>query len=100
MDRLCMEPRRGQPFAHRAFAAEREHVRRDVAAVDVEAGVQIRDQQPTRPAGDVECGLPGLDERAEEVDLGAVEVELGPPARDEAVVPGARLAHGQAEAPE
>ena len=40
------------------------------------------------PQREVECGLPRLDVATEVVDLGAGRVELGPPARGDAVVPG------------
>ena len=68
-------------------------------AVDVEPGSEIRHEQPTGPTARIERRLAGLDVRAELVDLRAVEVELRPPARDEAVVPGRRGGRAHAEAP-
>jgi hypothetical protein len=78
---------RGQALALGRLPTEREHVGRDVGAVDVQAGPEVRKEQASRPARDVERRLACLDERAEVVDLRAGEVELGPPACDDAVVP-------------
>ena len=51
--------------------------------------MEIRQQQPAGPAGDVERRLTvALDEPAEVVDLRTALVELGPPFGNEAVVPG------------
>ena len=74
-----------------ALAAQRQHVGRDVAAVDVEAGPEIRQEEAPGPAGGVERGLTFLDEPPEVVDLGARVVELGPPLRNEPVVPRLRV---------
>jgi hypothetical protein len=91
--RLDEECRR-QPLALSTLAAEGDHVLRDVAAVHVQPGAQVRKQQPARPAGDVEGGLAvTLDEAPEVVDLSPALVELGPPFGNEAVVPGLRR-HG------
>ena len=54
------EERRGQSLGRRFLPAERDHVRRHVAAVDVEAGTKGRDQQPACPASDVERRLTAL----------------------------------------
>ena len=88
--RLRVEVRRRQPLSLAALADALEHVRRDVRAVDVEPRVEIRHEQPARAARGVERRLARLDERPEPVDLRPVEVELGPPTRDESVVPGLR----------
>jgi hypothetical protein len=96
---LRVEPRRRHALPLGALAAEREHVGGDVAAVDVEPRLKIRHEEPPGAARDVERGLSRLHEALEVVDLGTVEVELGPPPRDEAVVPGLRAGVGHAEAP-
>jgi hypothetical protein len=44
------------------LATQRDHVGRDVAAVNVETGLQIWDQKPAGAAGNVECRLARLDE--------------------------------------
>jgi hypothetical protein len=89
------EERRSEPLALGLLPAERDHVRRHVAAVDVEPGSEVRDEQPSGAAGDVERRLTALDVLLEVRDLGTVLVELGPPLRDEPVVPGLRdLIHG------
>ena len=62
--------------------------------------MKVWDEQAPGPARGIERRLTRLDVRAKEVDLGPVEVELGPPARDEAVVPGLRRRVRHAEAPE
>src|SRR5207244_5661274 len=63
------------------LAAERKHVGRHVATVDVQAGAQPRHQQPSGPAGDIERRLAAiLDEALEIRDLGPVPVEHRPPA--------------------
>ena len=86
------EEGRRQPIARRLLAAERDHVRGDVAAVDVEAGAEIGEEQATRSAGHVERGLAvPLDERPEVVDLRPALVELGPPLGHQPVVPGLRF---------
>jgi hypothetical protein len=89
--RLHVQVRR-EPFALRLLAAERDHVRRHVAAVDVETGAQVGKEKPTGPAGDVECRLPSLDEPPEVRDLvrSKLVVELRPPLGDEAVMPRSR----------
>jgi len=87
VQRLCIESRGGQALTLGALTAALEHVRRDVGAVDVEARFQVRDQQAARAAPGVECRLARLDEGPEELDLGAVEVVLRPPAADEPVMP-------------
>jgi hypothetical protein len=77
------------------LAAERDHVRRDVAPVDVEPGTKIGDQQPAGPAADIERRLTALlDVPLEVGDLVRPEVvvELRPPLRDQAVVPRLRSA--------
>ena len=84
---------RGQTLRLGTLAAEGQHVGGDVAAVDVEAGLQKRYEQASGAAGDVERGLPRLDEAPEVRDLRAGSVELRPPLRDEPVVPRLRLAH-------
>src|SRR4029453_1494706 len=58
--RLPMEPR-SQSVAMRPLPAKVEHVRRDVAAIHVEARAEVGDQQSTGSARDVECGLSGFD---------------------------------------
>jgi hypothetical protein len=70
------------------LAAERDHVRRDIAAVNVESGSKVRDEQTAGAAGNVERRLTSLDVLLKVRDLGAIFVELGPPPRNEAVVPG------------
>ena len=64
------------------------------ASSSARAGVNAldapRNEQPAAPAADVECRLTRCDVRAEEGDLGSVEVEVGPPAGDQTVVPGRR----------
>ena len=60
---------------------------------DIEARAEERHEQPAGAAGDVERGLARLDVALEVRDLRAFGVELGPPLRDEAVVPGLRLTH-------
>ena len=74
------------------LAAVREHVGRDIAAVDVQAGLQQREQEAARATAKVEGGLAvALDEPLVEGQLSRVRfVELGPPARDQAVMPGLR----------
>ena len=56
--RLRVEVRRVEALAHSALACEREHVGRDVAAVDVDAGVQVGHEQPPRPTCGVESRRP------------------------------------------
>jgi hypothetical protein len=84
---------RGQTLRLGPLPAEGQHVGGDVAAVDVEAGLQKRHEQPAGSARDVERRLPCLDEALEVRDLWAGSVELRPPLRDEPVVPRLRLAH-------
>ena len=84
------DERRRQPLALGLLATVRHHVRRDVAAVDVEPGPEVRDQQPPRSARDVERRLTVMLDVALEVrDLVRAEVvvELRPPGRDQAVMP-------------
>ena len=97
MHRLWVEVRRRQSLAFGTLPAEREHVGRDIGGVDVETRVQVRDQQPAGTATRIQRRLARLDERPEELELGPVEVVLGPPAGNEPVVPRLRLA-GQAPA--
>ena len=96
MHRLRVE-RRCETFARRRLATQREHVLGDVAAVDIEAGSEIREQQAPGAAGDVQSRLPRFDVPLEVLDLLAALVELGPPAGNDAVMPGgsARLLHLQ-----
>ena len=83
---------RRQALGFRAFATKRQHVRREVTTVDVQARPEVRDEEPSGPARDVESRLTVvLDELLEVRDLGAVHVELGPPSRNDPVVPGLRL---------
>jgi hypothetical protein len=85
---LRVQPR-GEAPARGGLATVREHVRRDVAAVDVEAGAQVRKQQPAGAARDVERRLAVLLDKPLEVrDLLAADVELRPPLRHNTVVPG------------
>jgi hypothetical protein len=56
--------------------APSQHVRGEVGAVDVEPGLEERDQHAAGPARHVERRLPGLDEGAEELDLRPALVEL------------------------
>lgn len=79
---------RREPLALGPLPTQGEHVRREVGPVDIKPVAEERDQHPAGPARHVERRLPRLDVRAEELDLGTVEVELGPPPRDESVVPG------------
>jgi hypothetical protein len=81
-----------QAFAPRALATEREHVVGDVAAVDVETGAEVGDQQSSRAARGVESGFAvAFDEPLEGSDLGPGDVELRPVARDDSGVPRSRL---------
>jgi hypothetical protein len=82
-----------EPLAARLLAAERDHVRRQVTAADVETRPQAGQEQPSRAARHVERGLAVAFHPAEEVrDLMGPEVvvELRPPLRDQPVVPGVR----------
>src|SRR5205823_6116126 len=84
------EGRRRQPFARGLLAAERDHVRRDVATVDVEPRAEIWKEQAAGPARDVERRLAvAFDAPLKVRDLvrPKVVVELGPPFRDQPVVP-------------
>ena len=67
--------------------ARRHHVGGRVDTVDVEARLDPRHEQPPRATCHVQCRLSGLDERAEELDLGSGDVEARPPTGDEPVVP-------------
>ena len=96
---LRIEARRAQALSLSPLAAELEHVGRDVRAVDVEPGLEVRNEEAPGAARGIECGLPNLDEPAEIVDLWPVAVELRPPAGNDAVVPRPR-SRGHAEAPE
>ena len=87
MLRLRVKVRR-EPLSLGGLAAAREHVRRDVAAVDIEAVAEVREQEPARAAAEIERRLARLDVAPEVVDLGAVGVELGPVVGHDAVVPG------------
>ncbi len=88
--------RRSETFPLGGSTAEREHVGRDVATVDVEARAEEGEQQPARSARDVERRLSvRLDLPPEVVELGASLIELGPPARDDAVVPRLRKVGSQ-----
>jgi hypothetical protein len=83
-----VERRRRKPLAKRALVAQVQHVRGDVDAVDVVAGVQPWDEQPARSTGGVERRLSLGDEPPEVLQLvTTVEVELRPPTGDDAVVP-------------
>ena len=88
------EERRRQPLARRLLPTALDHVAGDVAAVHVEPGAQVGDQQASGAAGDVQCrpAVP-LDVPLEVRDLVRPEVvvELGPPRRDESVVPRLRI---------
>ena len=93
MHRLHVQLRR-EALALGLLAAERDHVGRDVAAVDVQAGSEVGNEQAPGPAGDVQRGLPVVSMNLLEVrDLlrAEVVVELGPLPSDEPVVPGRRL---------
>jgi hypothetical protein len=93
VDRLLVEVRT-KTLALRRLAAEREHVGGDVAAVDVEPGAKKRHEEATGAAGDVERRLAAfLDDAPEVRDLRPADVELGPPARDNAVVPGGGVSY-------
>ena len=79
------------PASSSLLAARRDHVGRDVAAVDVQARLAVRDEQPAGAARHVERRLARpLDEAPEVLDLLAALVELGPPPGDEPVMPGLR----------
>jgi hypothetical protein len=67
-----------------------DHVGRRVDAIDVEPVGHPGDEQSAAATADVEGGLTGGDVGAEELDLGPVEVEVGPPPSDQPVVPGGR----------
>ena len=82
------EERRRKRFTLGFLVAERDHVRRDIAAVDVESGSEVPDEQTAGAAGNVESRLTFLDVLLKLRDLGAIFVELGPLPRNEAVVPG------------
>ena len=90
MHRLLVQSRR-QPIPRGALAAEGEHVGRDVAAVDVQPGLQAREAAGGPCRSQVEGGLAvALDERPVEASSSRVVVELRPPASHQAVVPGLR----------
>jgi hypothetical protein len=91
VQRLRVELRRFEALSRCALTAEGQHVGRDVASVDIEPRLEPGHEQPPRTASDVESGLSGFDEPAEIVGLGAAEIELCPPSRNEPVVPGLRL---------
>ncbi len=70
--------------------APTQHVGRRVTAVDVDPDSPQRQQQAPGPATGVERGLAARLYRAPEVlNVVAVVIELGPPARHQAVVPDA-----------
>jgi hypothetical protein len=66
-----------KPFALGALSRIRQHVGRDVDTVDVEAGVQQRDQDAPGAAPDVERRLFRLHVRLQELGLRGIEPLLG-----------------------
>ena len=68
-----------------------DHVGRDVRAVEVESRFEQREDDPARPATEVEGRLTEpLDDAAEEGHLVRIGlIELRPPPSDEPVMPGA-----------
>jgi hypothetical protein len=71
--------------------AQGDHVRRNVAAVDIQTGPEVGQEQAAGSTTDVEGRLAvALDELLEVGDLSPALVELGPPLRYESVVPGLR----------
>jgi len=91
MHRLMIKARR-ETFAAGFLGAEIEHVGGDVGAVDVQACAEEWDEEPSRPTRDIKGGFAiPLDELPEAIDLGAIRVELSPPACDEAIVPHLEL---------
>ena len=85
------EEARLEPFARSPLGTEADHVGGDVATVHVHARAQRRDEETPGAAGHVERRLPEAVDHALEVgDLGAVGVELRPPAGHEPIVPGLR----------
>src|ERR1700674_2810568 len=93
MHRLDYEARR-ETGLQSASVSLREHVGRDVAAIDVEAIGEKRNEDPPRTATRIEHGLPEpSDRRAEVGQLFRLRFgdELAPPPRDQAVMPRPRL---------
>ena len=87
---LVIQPRL-QAFGCGPVSTEREHVGREIAAIDIEAGRAERQQDAPSAAPGIERGVPVfLHERSVVRDLGPVVVDLGPPTRHEPVVPGRR----------
>ena len=80
----------------RGSTAGLDRVDRRVGAVDVEPVGDPRHEQPATPAADIECRLTGRDVAPEERDLGSIEVQVGPPAGDQAVMPGRCRSHAAA----
>ena len=83
---------------HRLRLSQRDHVRRDVGTVDVEAVCKQRQKDPPRSAPKVERRLPKPSDRRSEVSqlLGLRHVELGPPTCHQAVMPRPELVtHGR-----
>ena len=86
MGRLHVQRRLAAGGASGSLAG-RDHVGRRVDTVDVEPVNDPRHEQPATPAAHVECWLSRRDVRPEERDLRSVEVEVGPPPGDQAVMP-------------
>ena len=73
----------------RPGAAHGQHIGRDVAAVDVHTRAQVRQQQATGAAADIEHRLTEPSDKVLEIrELRTVEVEFGPPLCYQAVMPG------------
>ncbi len=90
--RLHGEPGR-EAVLRRLRLSRGDHIGRDVGTIDVEAVGEQRHQDPPRPAPKVERRLPEPADCCSEVGplLGLGHIELGPPARDQAVMPGLGL---------
>ena len=79
VDRLCGLP------------AQPDHVRRDIAAIDVQPGRHPRNEQPASATRDVQGRLASLDELPEVVDLRSRLAEQRPPPGHQSVMPTPRL---------
>jgi hypothetical protein len=89
--RLPVEAR-DEALRRRPLPAGGEHVQGEVAAVDVDAGPQVRQQQAPGAARQVEDRLAGaVDSPPEAGQLRPAGAELGPPPGHQAVVPGLGL---------
>ena len=82
------------PSLARAAAAALDHVGGGVAPVDVDPGLEPRDEQPPGAAAGVEDRPCVRDASPEVFDLRPLGVEVRPPFGDEPVVPCRRLVHG------